>query len=149
VKEGHDKCVAAMEKVNTTMMHDHECNKLMHTILREKDFEKNGKKMCLNMYDIRLTDTFPACGMNWPPEIHAITEFLGVCVFFLDFTNLDTHYFTQLPEVVSSLHAKAHPGGWVECKHMVHTAFRVYDTEASVSCATEAVEQDSGFVLCG
>ena len=34
--------------------------------------------MCLNMYDVRLKDTYPACGMNWPPALPAITTYLGV-----------------------------------------------------------------------
>jgi len=36
--------------------------------------------MCINIYDIRLEDTEPACGMNWPPEMPHITKLLGVCV---------------------------------------------------------------------
>ena len=36
--------------------------------------------MCINIYDIRLEDTEPACGMNWPPEMPHITNFLGVRV---------------------------------------------------------------------
>lgn len=34
--------------------------------------------MCINIYDVRLDDENPACGMNWPPEIHDVTEYLGV-----------------------------------------------------------------------
>lgn len=34
--------------------------------------------MCVNIYDVRLEDTVPACGMNWPPEISHITTLLGV-----------------------------------------------------------------------
>ncbi|KAJ2242063.1 Cell death protease [Coemansia sp. RSA 455] len=33
--------------------------------------------MCYNMYDLRLTDTQPSCGMNWPPEISIYTEYLN------------------------------------------------------------------------
>ena len=34
--------------------------------------------MCINIYDIRLEDTAPACGMNWPPEMPAIKKILAV-----------------------------------------------------------------------
>lgn len=34
--------------------------------------------MCINIYDVRYDDESPACGMNWPPEIHDITDYLGV-----------------------------------------------------------------------
>ena len=39
--------------------------------------------MCINIYDIRLEDTFPACGMNWPPEMPAINKILGVNDLFI------------------------------------------------------------------
>lgn len=34
--------------------------------------------MCVNNYDVRLTDTHPACGMNWPPDLSDITPYLQV-----------------------------------------------------------------------
>jgi len=105
--------------------------------------------MCLNMYDIRLTDTFPECGMNWPPEIHAVTEFLDVCVHSSSFTNLDDLYNSQRPEVVSSLHAKAHPGSWVECKHMINSAFRTHDTEASVAVLPKLLSKIRVLIFAG
>jgi hypothetical protein len=33
---------------------------------------------CVNIYDIRLDDTYPACGSNWPYELANITEYLQV-----------------------------------------------------------------------
>lgn len=41
----------------------------------------NGVDMCLNIYDVRLDDTSPACGMNWPPDMAPVTSFLGVRCF--------------------------------------------------------------------
>ena len=38
----------------------------------------DGKQMCMNIYDIRLSDTSPACGMNWPPDLVEVTPYLGV-----------------------------------------------------------------------
>lgn len=38
----------------------------------------NDTPMCPNMYDVRLTDTYPACGMNWPPDLPDIIKYLGV-----------------------------------------------------------------------
>lgn len=34
--------------------------------------------MCLNMYDVRKYDTFPACGMNWPEDLGEATKYLDV-----------------------------------------------------------------------
>ncbi|WAR55785.1 hypothetical protein PtB15_6B528 [Puccinia triticina] len=33
--------------------------------------------MCLNMYDVRLVDTYPACGLTWPPDLADITPYLS------------------------------------------------------------------------
>lgn len=43
----------------------------------------NGQNMCVNNYDVRLTDTHPACGMNWPPDLTEITPYLQVRLFKL------------------------------------------------------------------
>ena len=41
----------------------------------------NGKKVCMNVYDTRLVDEWPACGMNWPPDLPDIYEYLRVCIW--------------------------------------------------------------------
>ncbi len=38
----------------------------------------DGKETCINIYDVRLDDTKPACGMNWPPDIKHVTSYLDV-----------------------------------------------------------------------
>ena len=30
------------------------------------------------MYDIRLRDSWPACGNNWPPDLGDVTHYLRV-----------------------------------------------------------------------
>lgn len=32
----------------------------------------------MNIYDIRLMDDSPACGMNWPPDLVDVYAFLAV-----------------------------------------------------------------------
>lgn len=34
--------------------------------------------MCMNVYDVRLYDEVPACGMNWPPGLQEVTSYLDV-----------------------------------------------------------------------
>ena len=34
--------------------------------------------MCLNIYDVRLDDTSPQCGMNWPPDLEPVYKYLAV-----------------------------------------------------------------------
>lgn len=45
-----------------------------------KAHKQDGVEMCINIYDVRLEDTAPACGMNWPPEMPAINKLLAVCL---------------------------------------------------------------------
>lgn len=78
VKGEHERCSTALDKLHYIPMAVKDCSGIMHTIMRAKDFKKEGRDMCLNMYDIRLTDTSPSCGLNWPPEMHAVTAFLDV-----------------------------------------------------------------------
>lgn len=35
----------------------------------------------MNVYDVRLVDDFPACGMNWPPDLPDVYTFLRVRYF--------------------------------------------------------------------
>ena len=32
----------------------------------------------MNVYDVRLYDEVPACGMNWPPGLQEVTSYLDV-----------------------------------------------------------------------
>jgi carboxypeptidase D len=34
----------------------------------------------MNVYDVRLVDDWPACGMNWPPDLSDVYTFLRVSV---------------------------------------------------------------------
>ncbi len=38
----------------------------------------DGVNKCVNIYDVRLEDTSPQCGMNWPPDLDAVYNYLGV-----------------------------------------------------------------------
>ncbi|KAI9503135.1 Alpha/Beta hydrolase protein, partial [Coemansia spiralis] len=55
--------------------------------------------ICYNQYDLRLTDTMPACGMNWPTEVGMFTD-----------------YFNR-KDVQQAINVKGGmaPAKWVEC----------------------------------
>lgn len=38
----------------------------------------DGVEKCTNVYDVRLEDDDPYCGMQWPPELKNITIYLDV-----------------------------------------------------------------------
>ncbi|KAJ2387304.1 Cell death protease [Coemansia sp. RSA 2603] len=67
--------------------------------------------MCYNMYDLRLTDTQPSCGMNWPPEVGTFTSYLN------------------RKDVQRALNVRSDraPVVWKECSSATNTALR-FDT---------------------
>ena len=95
---------------------------------------ENGKDMCLNIYDVRLYDEEPACGMNWPPDLKHMYTYLRVSTR----SPCDTYLLLadrgpQRPEVVRAIHASASSQTWTECRGNIHHAF---NTEHSPSAIT-------------
>lgn len=62
--------------------------------------------MCINIYDVRLSDDYPACGLHWPTTLKATYDYL------------------KRPEVRKAFHVdeNSKPEAWVECNNRVHTA---------------------------
>lgn len=49
--------------------------KISQVNVRNKDM----KKVCLNVYDIRMKDEpYPECGLSWPYELADVTRYLRV-----------------------------------------------------------------------
>jgi len=85
---------------------------------------KNGRMECYNMYDIRLRDTLPQCGMNWPPDLTSVTPYL------------------RRKDVVDALHVNAAKStGWHECDGNVGTAFRATNSKPSIDFLPEILAQ--------
>ncbi|ORX94452.1 hypothetical protein K493DRAFT_315500 [Basidiobolus meristosporus CBS 931.73] len=74
------------------------CESIMETILTNSIHD--GK--CMNQFDIRLQDSYPACGMNWPNHLSEMYSYL------------------QNDEVVKALHAEAKQTAWKECSNIVN-----------------------------
>jgi len=111
-----DDCIAEINKHN----HDEPilikgCDRLVVNVVKNQKKKIDGKDSCLNIYDVRLHDTWPACGMNWPPDIKPITDYL------------------RRKDVVNALHASAHTEAWTECRTPIHSAFRERTENASVT----------------
>ncbi|KAF9938097.1 Cell death protease [Modicella reniformis] len=53
------------------------CELIVQTILEYSVVEVQNKKTCLNQYDVRLKDVYPACGLLWPSELPLLGEYLG------------------------------------------------------------------------
>ncbi|KAJ2515569.1 Cell death protease [Coemansia sp. RSA 2049] len=73
--------------------------------------------MCYNQYDLRLTDTQPACGMNWPPEVGLFTQY---------FNRKDVQRSINVPDGMAPAH-------WTECNNMPNTKLRSDTSPPAVS----------------
>ncbi|KAI0974168.1 Alpha/Beta hydrolase protein [Xylaria arbuscula] len=93
------------------------CEQILSDILRLTQTKgSNGENQCVNMYDVRLTDTYPSCGMNWPPDLQYVTPYL------------------RKSEVVAALHINSNKNtGWTECNGAVGNAFNAQKSQPSVN----------------
>ncbi|RMD39862.1 hypothetical protein DV735_g5254, partial [Chaetothyriales sp. CBS 134920] len=79
------------------------CERVLSEVLRVS--QKDGR--CINMYDIRLTDSYPSCGMAWPPDLVNVQPYL------------------RQKDVTDALHINHDMRtGWVECNGKVSSNFR-------------------------
>lgn len=114
-------CTQALEKDGKNAHVDYpNCEGILQEILRLT--VKNGR--CYNMYDIRLDDTSPSCGMNWPPDLTHITPYL------------------RRQDVVNALHINHDKRvGWTECNGAVGGAFRARNSKPSISLLPDILKQ--------
>ena len=75
------------------------------------------------MYDVRLKDSYPSCGMNWPPDLKQVTPYL------------------RRKDVIEALHINPDKKtGWEECSGQVGGAFKAYHSQPSVKLLPEILE---------
>ena len=87
------------------------CEEILQQILRRTVKADR----CINMYDIRLDDTYPSCGMNWPPDLKHITPYL------------------RRQDVVNALHVNHEKmTGWRECNGGVSRSFRAKHSKPAI-----------------
>lgn len=97
------------------------CEAILQDILRLTNNPSKGKdQSCVNMYDIRLRDSYPSCGMNWPVDLNVVTPYL------------------RRKDVVAALHINPDKiTGWVECNGAVGSAFRAQHSRPSIELLPE------------
>ncbi|KAL2261405.1 hypothetical protein VTK26DRAFT_4223 [Humicola hyalothermophila] len=85
---------------------------------------KDNQQECYNMYDVRLKDTYPACGMNWPPDLKHITPYL------------------RRKDVTDALHINPNKAtGWTECNGQVGQHFRPVNSRPSIDLLPDLLAQ--------
>ncbi|KAL1410267.1 Cell death protease [Vanrija albida] len=112
-----DECAAWMKNYTDpliTPINIPHCGGVMDSVTRPAQKEIDGHMMCLNIYDVRLVDTYPACGMNWPPDLSDVYKYLA------------------RRDVVEALHATKHQRAWKECDDRVGNQMRAGKSPASV-----------------
>ncbi|GAA5961249.1 hypothetical protein JCM3765_002884 [Sporobolomyces pararoseus] len=121
VKKEVDRCKASIERGGKKNMkiHSGTCEGILGSITDSTIQSVNGQNMCVNNYDVRLTDTHPACGMNWPPDL------------------TDLHPYLSREDVKSSFHATRHAGPWNECNAQVGSQFYTPTSAPSVRLLPE------------
>ncbi|KAI0431717.1 Alpha/Beta hydrolase protein [Xylaria sp. FL1042] len=109
------------------------CEQILSDILRAtQKKDKNGDHLCVNMYDVRLTDTYPSCGMNWPPDLQYVTPYL------------------RKSEVVTALHINSNKNtGWTECNGAVGNAFNAQQSEPAVNLLPDLLKEIQVLLFSG
>lgn len=105
-------CVKELDAGRSEHVDTGSCEQILQEILR---VTKPDGKTCYNMYDVRLTDSWPSCGMNWPPDLTSVTPYL------------------RRDDVTKALHINSDKKtGWKECNNQVGGAFRAENDKPSV-----------------
>ncbi|KAK5688731.1 Cell death protease [Elasticomyces elasticus] len=96
------------------------CEGILQDLLRLTT--ESGK--CRNMYDVRLTDSYPSCGMSWPPDLAQVKPYL------------------RREDVTKALHINPDKKtGWVECNGQVSSNFRVPNSAPAVTLLPGLLEE--------
>lgn len=113
------KIDAAVEADKVPSWHDFEsdstaCEAILNMITRATT-NLNGPKhdQCINIYDYRLRDESPACGMTWPPDLANVYKFL------------------RETQVLTDLHVTTNKQ-WTECSHEVGRDLKARDSMISI-----------------
>lgn len=100
------------------------CERILQDMLLLTKSEEDGKMMCYNMYDVRLKDTWPSCGMNWPPDLTNVTPYL------------------RRKEVIAALNiGDSQQPGWTECSGAVGGAFSSRNSKPSIQFLPDLIAE--------
>jgi carboxypeptidase D len=100
-----------------------QCEQILQDILRlTQTKDSDGQTQCVNMYDVRLKDSYPSCGMNWPPDLENVTPYL------------------RRKDVLEALHiSPERRTGWTECNGAVGGAFRAKNSKPSIQLLPDLI----------
>ncbi|OMJ08473.1 Pheromone-processing carboxypeptidase KEX1 [Smittium culicis] len=67
-------CLAYLDSRSNQTISNTLCDQIFNTVLSDNKF---GDMTCLNVYDLRLKENKPSCGMDWPPGLSQMTQYLN------------------------------------------------------------------------
>ncbi|KAG6133862.1 Cell death protease [Claviceps purpurea] len=108
-----------------------DCDAILSKIL-DVTRQAAGDQECVNMYDVRLRDSHPSCGMNWPPDLEAVGPYLRN-KSVMEALNLDKQRNT----------------GWQECNSYVHIAMKNINSTASIHLFPEILQHVDVLLFSG
>lgn len=107
-----ERCIKDLDAGGSNHVDVTNCEAILQDVLRVT--QNQAKEPCINMYDVRLRDTYPSCGMNWPPDLEQVTPYL------------------RRQDVIDALHIDPDKKtGWTECNGNVGSAFRAANSKPS------------------
>ncbi|THG98100.1 hypothetical protein EW026_g4029 [Hermanssonia centrifuga] len=131
-KEATDQCMDKLKGYTDVYpVHDSFCEGLLGAVIEGKTQMMDGKLKCLNMYDVRLYDTSPECGMNWPPDLPAIYTYL------------------RRKDVVRAIHATNAATQWDECRSKIHINFSTRHSNSSITVIPRVLERIPVMLFAG
>ncbi|KAL2011812.1 hypothetical protein VTN00DRAFT_4530 [Thermoascus crustaceus] len=104
-----------------------DCEAILQELLKST-IDSDGQ--CYNMYDLRLRDEYPSCGMKWPTDLEKVRPYL------------------RRPDVVKALNVNPDKKtGWDECSGAVSGAFRAKNSVPSIQLLPGLLESGINVLL--
>ena len=123
------KCIAELDTPGTIDSVD---TPVCESVLQELLLKVSKDGRCPNMYDLRLDDEWPTCGMHWPPDLETVTPYL------------------RKSEVTQALHINADKhSGWTECSGAVGSQFNPVKSKASITILPDIIEKIPTILFSG
>lgn len=117
-------CDKSLSEGGKDHVDDSACEGILGHLLEVTSNKSGDTTQCYNMYDVRLRDTYPSCGMNWPPDLVQVTPYL------------------RRQDVTNALHVNPDKKtGWVECKGGVGKAFNAAHSKPSIKLLPDLLSE--------
>ncbi|EIM85643.1 alpha/beta-hydrolase [Stereum hirsutum FP-91666 SS1] len=126
-----DRCMKLLDEAEIEPIHIGLCERILGTVAEGRDRTVDGQQVCMNVYDVRLDDEYPACGMTWPPDLHNVTTYL------------------DRGDVKSAIHATAKPESWTECQSRIGSQLTLKNSPSSITFLPRIIEQIPVMIFAG